>query len=63
MTSSRTRNLPKEWLFRRELSVPGPGSHLRNDFPSGHKFMDAESIGGKVTANVAVRGNTVQYIR
>jgi hypothetical protein len=34
-TSSRTRNPPEEWLFRRELQAPGPGSHRRNGFPLG----------------------------
>jgi hypothetical protein len=35
ITSSRTRNLPEEYLFCCEVPAQGLGSHRRNGFPPG----------------------------
>jgi hypothetical protein len=47
ITSSKTRNPPKELLFRWEIPVPALGKNRINGYSTGnHKFTDKESTEG-----------------
>jgi hypothetical protein len=47
ITTSWTRNPPKEWLFRLELPANGQEVHLKNGyFARNYQLRDEETSGG-----------------
>jgi hypothetical protein len=59
ITTSWTRNLPEEWLFRRELPAHGRGIHLKNVYSA----MNYQLSGKESTTGMGFRRKLPAYRR